>query len=258
MYRMKQWIRCAAVAAGLCLAAAASVYADDEASIVNQDKIQNFAMQNVEQNRQRSLDYENGQAVTFTDDQDLWEWEEYYSRNYRLWDEEIWGVEAVQGPQQRTVRWRAQNTGKAYDREALRNQVLQIYGEPAGSNSREKVYDAMERLRERVIYDGTVQFASLKYAVQSGKMVCWQMARCMKILLEEAGVQSEILVVYDKRAQGDHTLIRWKEEGEWRYIDPSHVIDAGDEKEAAQYYDIPVEKFQEWYEVIKSCRVPKR
>ena len=235
----------------MCSLAIETAYAKDEI------EIKNNSMQNVGQNRQRSIAYESGQIVKFTDDEDLWEWEEYYSRNYRLWDEEIWGIERIYGPEARTSRWKAQNTGVSYDREALRTLVLQTYGSATGTNNREKVYDAMRRLREKTVYDGTVIYASLEYAVQSGRMVCWQMARCMKILLEDAGIESEILVVYDKRADGNHTLLRWKEEGVWRYIDPAHIVDAENEAQAAEFYDIPVEQFLEWYEVVRSCGVPK-
>ena len=238
-------------AACMCSLAIETVYAKDEM------ELKNHSMQNVEQNRQRSIAYESGQVVKFTDDQDLWEWEEYYSRNYRLWDEEIWGVERIDGPEAQTSRWKARNTGVSYDREALWRMVLQTYGNAAGENECEVLYDAVRRLREKTVYDGSVIFASLKYAVESGKMVCWQMARCVKILLEDAGIEAEILVVYDKRAAGDHTLLRWKDAGGWHYTDPSHIVDAESEAQAAQYYDIPVEQFLEWYEVVRSCGVPE-
>lgn len=189
----------------------------------------NNAELNSEENLAKSIAYENGERLIFMTDAELLNWENYYVRQYRLINEDISGVREITGPQSRNGKWEVQSGNISEQRQNCKALILQTYGAVTGCNRLSKVVNAVHKLRGTT-YDDTYIYAPLHTAVAKKRMVCWQFARVVKTLLEDAGVKAECLVVQRIADGAFHTMLRWRsEDGIWHYADPTAYIETGTE-----------------------------
>lgn len=243
------------------------IYIDENGSIVQNKeisgvyfrpdgKMQNRSMINMEYNKELSIKYESGETLELSE-ANTKDWVEYYSTQYKLDNEEVYGVYKYNGPKQSEIAYKINIEDHKYDREYIKNKIIEKYGHIDGKISKEnKVRVILENIGSENDYDITYMYADLDKAIDAGKLVCWQASRIMKVLLEDTGIETEALVV--KHKGGYHTLVRWKDENNiWRYSDPTYIIDKDASlDDRSKSYNIDSNTFNERYVPVDRCKLP--
>lgn len=94
------------------------------------------------------------------------------------------------------VGYRLTFGGNITEREEVINAIFSYFGKIEGNTTQEKMYDVCNKLEELMEYDLTYEPSSLLESIKSGKGVCWQYAKIAKILLDDAGVDNELMIGY--------------------------------------------------------------
>lgn len=176
----------------------------------------NPSMINPEKNLELSKRFENGETLKFSSKDEILDFLEYYSVQYRYqndaYDFEIMnhgdGSKSITIPESRK-----------YDREALINDILTKFGPLEGNSPYEKILDGCQKITNTINYDLDYINADLQTSLTTEKGVCRHYAKCLKVLLDDAGIQNEIMVGYYNGS--GHMWLRCLIGDEWVYVDPT-------------------------------------
>lgn len=133
----------------------------------------NGANIDTEENRSKSAAYENGEEISFANNQEALDWGGYYARQYRFANEDAPGFKRATGPQTRQTKWKVQWENVAERENACKQKVLDTYGTVDGCTRLAKVMQAVHKLDDGTVYDETYVYADLNTAIERKKMVCW-------------------------------------------------------------------------------------
>ena len=175
--------------------------------------------------KQMCIDLEAGNGVNLgTTPQDVTDFFQYYIRQYRLWDNKI------------TIRVDWDNNVSAYvaklpehlkyNREQVIQEVVNKFGIPDGDNPKEIVYDACRRVSDGITYDMDYNNCDMLTCLRDGKSTCWALAKHVKTLAEQRGVEVEVMCgIYNNDR---HSWLRYRDGDTWKYADPTGVETSGD------------------------------
>ena len=175
--------------------------------------------------KQMCIDLEAGKGVNLgTTPQDVTDFFQYYIRQYRLWDNKI------------TIRVDWDNNVSAYvaklpehlkyNREQVIQEVVNKFGIPDGDNPKEIVYDACRRVSDGITYDLGYNDCDMLTCLRDGKSTCWALAKYVKTLAEQQGVEVEVMCgIYNNDR---HAWLRYRDGDTWKYADPTGVETSGD------------------------------
>lgn len=204
----------------------------------------NGANIDTEENRSKSAAYENGEEISFANNQEVLDWGGYYARQYRFANEDAPGFKRATGPQTRQTKWKVQWENVAERENACKQKVLDTYGTVDGCTRLAKVMQAVHKLDDGTVYDETYVYADLNTAIERKKMVCWHFFRIIRTILRESGVDVECMVVQRYADGAYHSMLRWKDENNaWHYTDPTMYV----ETKSDLYCDMPYSLFQNTY-----------
>lgn len=191
--------------------------------------------------------YERGETIELNLDDSI-AWIQFYADQYRLDEDDLQGIHKYQGPRYNEIAYTFNIGDNTYDKEYIKQVVFNRYGHlDKNKSNTEKCREALDKISTNGVYDGTYICADLDVAIERGKMVCWHVAKIFKILMEDAGVETEALTV---KTYGDyHEICRWKDENnKWHYSDPTYFItgEASEEAKNASY-DMNSDTFNDRY-----------
>lgn len=172
---------------------------------------------------------ESGQNVEFNTLDELFNFVEYYSKEYNL---------GTQTMNFKTYKKKVLNKNKQvvstsyfinnsknsiYNREETEKMLEERFGEPLKSESlKDKIIEVCERVK-CISYDDASISISMIDALKSNKGGCWHMAKAAHFMLAKAGIYSEI--VTGKSYGLPHMWLRIKDEnGAWIYCDPTYYV----------------------------------
>lgn len=84
----------------------------------------NGANIDTEENRSKSAAYENGEEISFANNQEALDWGGYYARQYRFANEDAPGFKRATGPQTRQTKWKVQWGKCCRTRECLQTESI--------------------------------------------------------------------------------------------------------------------------------------
>lgn len=204
--------------------------------------MQNGAATDAEKNTLKSETYEKDERLTFENTEDFLSFAGYYVRQYRLRNEILNGVKCNVGPLASAIPWEIQAEPDE-DREAIIKVIRKTFGSVIGCKKLQKVINAATVLFD-VQYDPSYIYADLDVAVSRKRMVCWQIVRTIRVLLDDAGMETECLVVRTIPGGALHSIIRWQDEEKvWHYTDPTMYLETGD----VSKLDIPLSQVPQLY-----------
>lgn len=114
-----------------------------------------------------------------------------------------------------------------YDRESVKEQILNTFGKLSEGTTEEKMYEACNKVSSAMNYNLDYTNSDLIDAVNARQGVCWHFVKATKVLLEDAGVTTELLYVRERETGGQHVLLRCLSDGKWVYCDPTFVKSLG-------------------------------
>lgn len=133
--------------------------------------------------------FENGDRLSFRDKAEAGSFLEEYLLQYRLYDirTEIYSVARYDD----YVILLYPGEGE-YDRDSLKQSILEQFEVPKGNTSIEKITDVCRTLNENMVYDMKFADAALPSALKNGRGVCWHFAKIAAVLLRESGVPTTV------------------------------------------------------------------
>lgn len=165
--------------------------------------------------------FESGSTLQFKTLNDSIDFINYYLLNYRLEDITS-GFSLPRYPDGSCTL--TLNNDRKYDREGLKQSIINAVGELEGNTVEEKVYDACTKLQTFLVYDLNYQKADMEKALADRRGVCWHSAKLAQALLEEEGITVEILMVKTTQTNEEHVILRYlNEEGKWLYFDTTWI-----------------------------------
>ncbi|MCC8128310.1 MAG: transglutaminase-like domain-containing protein [Clostridiales bacterium] len=195
--------------------------------------MQNPAAVDIHTQRELAERFEAGETLIFADVESYCNFFEYYTSCYRLLDDELDLSFIVydDGSIELTIPQSAR-----YDRAAIRNQILQIFGTVSGDTVKAKIENACQAVAQKMSYDSAYVSVNMPEAIAAGRGVCWHMSKITHVLLEEAGVYVEMMSgLYGGES---HSWLRCWGDGRYIYVDPTQWA-AGD----STAIDIPYSTF---------------
>lgn len=177
----------------------------------------NKSTQNKEEYIELSKRFEDGNRVYFNTENELLNFLEYYSLQYRLidYDGEYYVYTEDNGQYSTAL-----SKGQYYDREHLRHTIISKFGTLDNEVSDyDKLLDVCKKISSVMEYDLGYTSLSLEKALADNKGVCWHFSKIAKILLDEAGIENEIMIGYYEG--NSHMWLRSLIDGKWAYIDPT-------------------------------------
>lgn len=189
---------------------AGGIYFDENGHFVNP------SMKNVEKNLDLAKRFDNGETLRLANEEELLDFLEYYSAQYRYQDDASNITIINNGDGSKSITLPA---AMKYDREALINEILTKFGPLEGSTDYEKILDGCQKITNTISYDLDYITADLQTSLADGKGVCRHYSKCLKALLDNAGIQNEIMVGY--YMGNGHMWLRCMVGEEWVYVDPT-------------------------------------
>lgn len=191
--------------------------------------------------------YESGETIELSLDDSI-AWIQFYADQYRLDEDDLQDIHKYQGPRHNEIAYTFNIGDNTYDKEYIKQVVFNRYGHLNRNKSNiEKCREALDKIGTSGVYDGSYMNAKLDKAIERKRMVCWHVAKIFKILMEDAGVETEALTV--KTSDEYHEICRWKDENnKWHYSDPTYFIaeEASEDAKNASY-DISSDTFNDRY-----------
>lgn len=169
---------------------------------------------------------------------------EYYNKQYRLYNHMNVDFSI------RNDVYELIDMGTKYEREALRKRILSEFGSLSGATVYDKVLDGCKKINARLTYNAAYRERPLPDALDANQGVCWQFAKILGVLLEDAGIESEQIYGkyhYTTKKSDTHEWIRYRDGDTWHYADPT--ITDGD----WDYADIPYGTYVKKYTQLLSC-----
>ena len=205
----------------------------------------NPSMNNPEKNLELSRKFENGETLKFAGKDEILDFLEYYSVQYRYqndaYDFEI--INHGNGSKSITIP-----ESRKYNREALINDILTKFGPLEGSTPYEKILDGCQKITNTINYDLNYINADLQTSLTDEKGVCRHYTKCLKALLDDSGIQNEIMVGYYNGS--GHMWLRCLIGNEWVYVDPTAAKQIW-----WNYSNIPYQIFVENYMPARSITI---
>lgn len=185
------------------------IYFDENGRYINP------AMREAERNDSLSKQFESGKTLKFENQERLLDFLEYYSVQYRYLDDadNFTVINNSDGTKRITIP-----EDRKYDREALIQRVISQFGPLEGETDYEKIMDGCQKVTG-ISYDLSYINEDLEKSLTDGKGVCRHYAKCMKILLDDAGIKNEIMV--GNYNGSPHMWLRCFVNDEWCYVDPT-------------------------------------
>lgn len=176
----------------------------------------NPSMKNIEVNNDLSRRFEAGETLRFPNKDKLLDFLEYYSVQYRYMDDasdfEI--INHGNGSKSITIP-----ANRKYDRELLISNIMEKFGPLEGNTPYEKIVDGCQKITNTIDYDLNYINTDLQTSLTEEKGVCRHYTKCLKVLLDDAGIQNEIMVGYQNG--NGHMWLRCFIDEEWVYVDPT-------------------------------------
>lgn len=158
--------------------------------------------------------FEKGETLSFATQEEVKDFLNFYAIDYRLSDYTKYQMAAYSDHVEISLK-----PEQRYDRESVKAQIVSAFGQLEGTNALEKISDACKKIDNKMGYDVSYQYTSMTEALQNGKGVCWHYAKSASVLLEAAGIETEL--VYAKYEGITHMLLKCNVDGEWIYADPT-------------------------------------
>ncbi len=113
-----------------------------------------------------------------------------------------------------------------YDRESVLNEVFDRLGRLDSSlTAMEKINTACSKL-SGFTYDRAMYRESIHDVLAASRGVCWQFSRLVQCLLEDAGLEVEVVQGTCKGMY--HAWLRVRVDGRWVYVDPTAYVGGGE------------------------------
>lgn len=171
-------------------------------------------------------EYESGHNVTFENIQESMEFMQVYWLDYSL----NWG--AFNYNMHRHPNGEITITMPdeyMYNRQELENNIINTFGLLKSETAHEKIVEAVEKIK-CMNYVREYKFYGLDKAVNDKSGACWQLCKIIEYLLEQSGVETEI--IYGQMAinqnivdtNSAHTWLRSKVDNRWVYYDPTMIL----------------------------------
>jgi hypothetical protein len=161
--------------------------------------------------------FENGEVMYF----DTWnEVDKYLSCYFLQYALDTIYPEQVAQWKCKDGKWQVYRT-KTYDRESMINAIREKYGELDGDTVDEKLVSVYEKLKDTG-YDLDYVRKSVSESLIDNKAVCWHYAKIAKVLLDDAGINSEVWwgKLVNSSPGMAHTWLRINED-KYYYCDPT-------------------------------------
>lgn len=211
------------------------IYFDENGKYVNP------SMVDPERYKQLSIQFETDQFVTLNNQDDILNFLEYYSLQYRLYDE----VETLYITKNSDGTYTINlPDNKIYNRQETLDLIHATFTPLEGNTPYEKIFNLCQKIRYESTYDLEYKHSDLKTVLTDKRGVCWQYAAIGKVLLEDAGIQTEIM--HGTLNGENHMWLRCLVDGKWCYVDPTATQTGW-----WDYSNLPYDKFLSSY-------VPKR
>lgn len=164
---------------------------------------------------------DRGETVKFANESDMFDFMEFYQTDYRLKDYSN-GAQVLKYSDG-TLGLQIPEANRE-DREALKSVIVNTFGQVSGNSIEEKITDACSKVSV-MQYDVTYAKVSIDQALNNKVGVCWHFAKSAMVLLEDAGVNCEMVQTEFRGAQ--HLILKCDNGGEWIYVDPTSArVDA--------------------------------
>lgn len=215
------------------------IYFDENGCYVNP------AMVDAEKHKELSHRFESGETLKFENQEKLLDFLEYYSVQYRCLDDasDFTVINYGNGTKEITIP-----ENRKYDREALIQKVIMEFGRLEGNRELEKIIDGCQKVTNSITYDLVYINEDLEKSLTDKRGVCRHYSKILKILLDDAGIQNEIMVgTYNG---GAHMWIRCLINGEWCYVDPTAAKQIW-----WNYADMPYETFISSYMPMRAISI---
>lgn len=161
--------------------------------------------------------FERGDKVKFKRQEDLLDFFEYYSLNYKLLD---YKCEYIVHQDNEGKYWASLDKNKIYSRDELRHKILDMFGTiDKDLSDYDKLLEVSKRIADNMEYDRSYIDLDLNKALTDKKGVCWHFTKIAKVLLEEAEVQTEVMIGFMDNES--HMWVRCLVDGKWLYSDPT-------------------------------------
>lgn len=129
--------------------------------------------------------FEAGETVRFTSLGEYYDFFEEYLTQYRL--EDLRGGYALTGMELSIPE------EKKYDREGVRQVILERFPMPPGLTPRQAVEEVCRQIPDAIRYDASAAGLTLEEALAAGQGVCWHYVKIADVILEQAGIPTEIV-----------------------------------------------------------------
>lgn len=215
------------------------IYFDENGQYINP------SMVNPELNHELSKRFETGERLYFNSNEELLNFLEYYSAQYRLLDDaDGYSIKNYANGSNSIVL----PDSEKYDREKLKQGILQKFAPIKGDTPYEKIMDACQKITGSMKYDLSYIDATMWKAISDEKGVCHQYTKILKVLMDEEGITNEIMIG-NTNGKG-HMWLRCFIDGQWSYVDPTAVQSIW-----WSYVDIPYRLFVETYCPIRGMQI---
>lgn len=171
--------------------------------------------------REMCYSLENGSTLQFKNLNESIDFINYYLLNYRLKDITS-GFQLPRYADGTCTMTLADD--RKYDRDELKNRIINAIGDINGDTVNEKVYDTCMKLQNFLSYDLSYAKIPVNKALTDRRGVCWHSAKLAMALLEDEGIPVEICVVISLQTNEEHVLLRClDEENKWIYFDTTFI-----------------------------------
>lgn len=185
-------------------------------------RLKNTCMRNNMDYESLAKKYENHNRLDFSDETEFKSFLNYYLLQYQMYNNGSFHVYFNRNSKDGSYSTTLGNQAN-YDRNNAILSVLQRFGRLNAGNAYEQVNEACLKASS-IKYDASSYNVSLQDAMKFNKGVCWHYAKVASILLNDAGIYTEVMVGNYKAMNGSiglHMWIRCLINGKWVYADPT-------------------------------------
>lgn len=168
--------------------------------------------------------FEAGETVVFEDVDEVVDFMHWYSSQWSLGRHDT-NLQVRVNPIMDEVLFKKPEEF-LYDRESALDEVFERLGRVDSSlPDMEKINAACSKL-SGFTYDGAMWLESIHDVLATSRGVCWQFSRLVQCLLEDAGLEVE--VVQGMCRDTYHAWLRVRADGKWVYVDPTVYVSGGE------------------------------
>lgn len=185
-------------------------------------RLKNTCMHNNMDYESLAKKYENHHKLTFSNEAEFKNFLNYYLLQYQMYNNNSFPVYFCRNSNDGSYSTTLGNQAN-YNRNITISSVLQKFGRLSVGNPYAQVNEACLKASS-MEYDVSSYNVSLQDSLKSNKGVCWHYSKIASILLNDAGVYTEIMTGNYKAIDGSiglHMWIRCLINGKWVYADPT-------------------------------------